>query len=113
MLAQQYDGNYDLAARGVALTAILAVVTMPVVSVLMEGTAGEVRSGFHIVFRLVENLLLLCLTFLIEAFEHIRVVIGVDDFRGGEELERGNRVAETSGGVDARRKLEGDVRRLD
>lgn len=35
MLAQQYDGNYDLAARGVALTAILAVVTMPVVSVLM------------------------------------------------------------------------------
>lgn len=35
MLAQQYDGNYDLAAKGVALTAILAVVTMPVVSVLM------------------------------------------------------------------------------
>ncbi|MEI3044055.1 MAG: hypothetical protein V8T64_15590 [Roseburia intestinalis] len=35
MPAQQYDGNYDLAARGVALTAILAVVTMPVVSVLM------------------------------------------------------------------------------
>lgn len=35
MLAQQYDGNYDLAARGVALTAILAAVTMPVVSVLM------------------------------------------------------------------------------
>lgn len=35
MLAQQYDGNYDLAARGVALTAIFAVVTMPVVSVLM------------------------------------------------------------------------------
>ena len=28
MLAQQYDGNYDLAARGVALTAILAVVTI-------------------------------------------------------------------------------------
>lgn len=35
MLAQQYDGNYDLAARGGALKAILAVVTMPVVSVLM------------------------------------------------------------------------------
>lgn len=32
MLAQQYDGDYELASRGVALTTILSVVTMPLVS---------------------------------------------------------------------------------
>ena len=32
MLSQQYGGNYELAAKGVALTTILSVVTMPIVS---------------------------------------------------------------------------------
>ena len=32
MLSQQYGGNYELAARGVALTTIFSVVTIPVVS---------------------------------------------------------------------------------
>lgn len=32
MLAQQYDANYELAAKGVALTTILSVGTMPLVS---------------------------------------------------------------------------------
>ena len=32
MLAQQYDGDVDLSARGVALTTILSVVTIPLVS---------------------------------------------------------------------------------
>lgn len=32
MLSQQYGGDYELAARGVALTTILSVVTIPVVS---------------------------------------------------------------------------------
>ena len=32
MLAQQYDGNYELAAKGVALSTILSVVTMPLVA---------------------------------------------------------------------------------
>lgn len=32
MLAQQYDGNYELASKGVALTTLLSVVTMPIVS---------------------------------------------------------------------------------
>ena len=32
MLSQQYGGDYELAAKGVALTAILSVVTMPIVS---------------------------------------------------------------------------------
>lgn len=35
MLAQQYDGNYALAAKGVALTTILSVVTMPVVAAVL------------------------------------------------------------------------------
>lgn len=35
MLAQQYDGNYELASRGVALTTILSVVTIPLVSVIV------------------------------------------------------------------------------
>lgn len=34
MLAQQYDGDYELASKGVALTTILSVVTMPLVSFL-------------------------------------------------------------------------------
>lgn len=34
MLAQQYDGDYEMASRGVALTTILSVVTMPVVSMI-------------------------------------------------------------------------------
>lgn len=32
MLSQQYGGDYELAAKGVALTKILSVVTMPIVS---------------------------------------------------------------------------------
>ena len=32
MLAQEYDGNYSLASRGVAITTILSIVTMPLVS---------------------------------------------------------------------------------
>ena len=32
MLSQQYGGTYELAAKGVALTTILSVVTMPIVS---------------------------------------------------------------------------------
>lgn len=32
MLSQQYGGDYELAARGVALTTILSVVTIPIVS---------------------------------------------------------------------------------
>lgn len=34
MLAQQYDGNYELASRGVALTTILSVATIPLVSLI-------------------------------------------------------------------------------
>lgn len=34
MLAQQYDGDYELASRSVALTTILSVVTMPLVSII-------------------------------------------------------------------------------
>lgn len=32
MLAQQYDGNYSLASKGVAITTILSIATMPLVS---------------------------------------------------------------------------------
>ena len=35
MLAQQYDGDYEMASRGVALTTILSVATMPIVSVIV------------------------------------------------------------------------------
>lgn len=35
MLAQQYDGDSELASRGVALTTILSVVTMPLVSAIL------------------------------------------------------------------------------
>lgn len=35
MLAQQYDGDYEMASKGVALTTILSVVTMPLVSALI------------------------------------------------------------------------------
>ncbi len=35
MLAQQYEGDYEMASRGVALTTILSVVTMPVVSMIL------------------------------------------------------------------------------
>ena len=34
MLSQQYDGDYELASRGVALTTILSVATMPLVSII-------------------------------------------------------------------------------
>lgn len=34
MLSQQYDGDYELASRGVALTTILSVITMPIVSII-------------------------------------------------------------------------------
>lgn len=35
MLAQEYDGDYELASQGVTITTLLAVVTMPLVSMLM------------------------------------------------------------------------------
>lgn len=35
MLAQQYDGDYEMASRGVALTTILSVATMPIVSMIV------------------------------------------------------------------------------
>lgn len=35
MLAQQYDGDYGLASKGVALTTILSVATMPVVAAVL------------------------------------------------------------------------------
>lgn len=35
MMAQQYDGDYEMASKGVALTTILSVITMPVVSLLV------------------------------------------------------------------------------
>lgn len=35
MLAQQYDANYELAARGVALTTLLSVATIPIVSAIV------------------------------------------------------------------------------
>jgi len=34
MLAQQYDGNYALASKGVAVSTILSVITMPVVAMI-------------------------------------------------------------------------------
>lgn len=37
MLAQQYDGDYKLVSRGVALTTILSVITIPMVSLLIFG----------------------------------------------------------------------------
>lgn len=35
MLAQEYDGDYELASQGVTITTILAVATMPLVSILL------------------------------------------------------------------------------
>ena len=35
MLAQQYDGDYEMASKGVALTTILSVATMPLVAALV------------------------------------------------------------------------------
>ncbi|MBO5056528.1 MAG: AEC family transporter [Eubacterium sp.] len=35
MLAQQYDGDYEMASKGVALTTILSVATMPLVSMIV------------------------------------------------------------------------------
>lgn len=35
MLAQQYDGDYEMASKGVALTTVLSVATMPLVSMLV------------------------------------------------------------------------------
>lgn len=35
MLAQQYEGDYEMASKGVALTTILSVITMPLVSGIM------------------------------------------------------------------------------
>ena len=34
MLAQQYDGNYPLASKGVAVSTILSVLTMPLVAMI-------------------------------------------------------------------------------
>ena len=36
MLAQQYDGDYEMASKGVALTTILSVATMPLVEMLVR-----------------------------------------------------------------------------
>ena len=36
MLAQQYDGNYEMASRGVALTTLLSVITIPLVSFILQ-----------------------------------------------------------------------------
>lgn len=36
MLAQQYEGDYELASKGVAITTILSVMTMPLVSILLK-----------------------------------------------------------------------------
>ncbi len=35
MLAQQYEGDYEMASKGVALTTVLSVITMPVVSMIL------------------------------------------------------------------------------
>ncbi len=35
MLAQQYDGDYELASKGVALSTLLTVATMPLLSMLL------------------------------------------------------------------------------
>lgn len=35
MLAQQYDGDYELASKGVALTTVMSVVTIPLVSLIV------------------------------------------------------------------------------
>lgn len=35
MLAQQYEGDYEMASRGVALTTVLSVLTMPLVAMLV------------------------------------------------------------------------------
>ena len=35
MLAQQYDGNYSMASKSVALSTILSVITMPIVSMIV------------------------------------------------------------------------------
>jgi len=35
MLAQQYEGDYELASKGVALSTLLTVVTMPLLSILL------------------------------------------------------------------------------
>lgn len=35
MLAQQYDGNYELASKGVAITTILSVITLPIVAAVV------------------------------------------------------------------------------
>lgn len=34
MLAQQYDGNYEFASKGVAITTVMSVVTIPLVSMI-------------------------------------------------------------------------------
>jgi len=36
MLANRYGGNYELTSRGVALTTLLSVITMPVVSIIVN-----------------------------------------------------------------------------
>ena len=36
MLAQEYDGDYEMASKGVALTTILSVATMPLVQMLLK-----------------------------------------------------------------------------
>ncbi len=36
MLAQEYDGDYELTTKGVVLTTLLSVVTIPLVSFLLH-----------------------------------------------------------------------------
>lgn len=40
MLAQEYGGDYELASQGVTITTLLAVVTMPLVSMILEIVQG-------------------------------------------------------------------------
>ena len=35
MLAEQYEGNLEIASRGVALTTLLSVATIPIVSAIV------------------------------------------------------------------------------
>ena len=35
MLAQEYEGDYELASKAVALTTLLSVVTIPIVSAIV------------------------------------------------------------------------------
>ncbi len=36
MLAEEYNGNYELASKGVAITTIVSVISLPVVSYIVN-----------------------------------------------------------------------------